>query len=190
MDLDLPSLIGRRPVARSAVEVRQLTDADLAMLSTERGIAPKELKRLGDAHHALARALASGMKPAEASILTGYTVSRISVLRTSPQFQDLVEFYSAHQTDVYADVQARMQNLSLDALETLRTRLEEEPEEFGSAMLLEIVKTLADRTGFGPSSKTTNLNVNLDLAGRLERARARIKEIEAAPVEASEEEVR
>jgi hypothetical protein len=37
-----------------------------------------------------------------------------------------------------------------------------------------VLKTLADRTGNGPSHKMTNVNVNVDLAARIESARRRV----------------
>jgi hypothetical protein len=49
-------------------------------------------------------------------------------------------------------------------------------------MLLEIVKTLADRTGYGPATKNTQVNLNVGIATTLERARQRVIEhLDAAP---------
>jgi hypothetical protein len=60
MDLDLETLgsIGRKSVPCLAEVVRPLTEADRALLATERGIQPSAIKRLTDSHHALARVLA------------------------------------------------------------------------------------------------------------------------------------
>jgi hypothetical protein len=42
--------------------------------------------------------------------------------------------------------------------------------------LTELVKMGADRTGFGPQSKSTNVNVTVDFGARLEAARRRVAE--------------
>ena len=42
-----------------------------------------------------------------------------------------------------------------------------------TGQLLDIVKMGADRTGHGPQTTATNLNVNVDIAAKLEAARKR-----------------
>lgn len=172
MDLDLP-LIGRKSVPILAEVVRSLTEADVALLQTERSIQPSSIKKLTDSHHALARVLAAGMSNAEASAVTGYTPSRISVLNDSPLFKELVEHYRKSEDGALADFQERMLSVGLTALDELKDRLETEPEKIGTATIIEAVKTLADRTGHGPQSKTTNLNVNVSLASRVAEGRRR-----------------
>ena len=114
------------------------------------------------------------MKPGEASLITGYSLSRISVLQGDPSFKELLEFYRSHQDAAYANLHDRMATLSMDALEELRERLDDHPEEFTPGALLEMVKTLADRTGFAPTTKSLNVNVDLNsFADRLEEARKR-----------------
>ncbi len=173
MDLDLDQLIGRKESPVMAEVLRPLGEADIALLAVEKGIQPNAIKRLTDSHHALARCLASGMSAVEASVVTGYTPSRISVLRDSPLFAELVAHYARGEDGALADLQERMLTVGLTAVEELKTRLEEEPEKIGTATLLEAVKTLADRTGHGPQSKTTNLNVNVSLASRVAEGRRR-----------------
>jgi hypothetical protein len=175
VDFDLnPRTTGRASVPLEAVYIRDLTVADIALLETERGIKPPIIKKLRDSHHSLARSLAAGMRPAEASMVTGYSLSRISILQADPTFQELLAFYRENTDAIYTDVHERMSTLSMEALEELRERLHDTPEQLSPMSLLEIVKTLSDRTGHGPSSKSTVLSVNVDLAGRLERARARL----------------
>lgn len=172
LDLDF-DLIGRKESPVLAEALRPLTGADVALLATERSTQPNAIKRLTDSHHALARCLAQGMKDVEASAVTGYTPSRISILRNSPLFAELVSHYQRVGDVALADLQERMLSVGLVAVEELKTRLEEEPEKIGTATLLEAVKTLADRTGHGPQSKTTNLNVNVSLAERVAEGRRR-----------------
>lgn len=172
MDLDLP-LTGRKTQPILAEVLRSLTEADVALLATERGIQPSSIKKLTDSHHALARCLAAGMSNAEVSAITGYTPSRISVLGDSPLFAELVEHYRKGEDGALADFQARALNVGLTALDELKDRLENEPEKIGTATIIEAVKALADRTGHGPSSKTTNVNLNVSLAERVAEGRRR-----------------
>lgn len=173
MDLNLEIRTkGRTPALDTAEAVRPLVEADLALLEVERATPAPALKRLRDSHHALARVLALGAKPAEASIITGYSASRISILQADPSFQELVSHYRGNSATAVADLQERMLTLSLDALEELRDRLNDNPELISNAMLLEVLKTGADRTGYGP--KSTQVNVNVNLAARMGAARQRI----------------
>lgn len=177
MDLDLPLIrtIGRAQRPLVAVEQREITAEDLALLSSERGIEPQPLKRLGERHHALARLLAQGTPPGEASIVTGLTLSRVSILRSDPAFSELVSFYKEKVDLAYSDMHSTLAGLSLDAATTLRDRLEESPEDITIGQLLEITKLGADRTGFGPKS-TQDVNVNVGLAQRMQEARERAEQ--------------
>ena len=187
MDLDLDiSLLGRKTQPLTAEIVRPLVPADLALLATERGIQPTAIKRLTDSHHALARCIAEGMSHVEASAITGYTPSRISVLLDSPLFAELVAHYRGNKNAALADLHERMLTIGLVAAEELKSRLEDEPEKIGTPTLIEALKTLADRTGHGPQTKTTNVNLNVSLAARVAEGRRRAMSappaLEAEPV--------
>src|SRR5262245_47529587 len=87
VDLGLNLHLGGRAAKPVFAQVtRPLREADLALLSSERGIQPVALKRITERHHALARCLATGMSATEASIVTGYSPSRISILKDDPAF--------------------------------------------------------------------------------------------------------
>lgn len=163
---------GRAPKAVSAEVLRELTESDLALLATERHIQPSHVKRLSDRHHALARCIATGMADTEAGLCTGYTASRISVLRGDPAFEELVAFYRADKGGLVHDLADKMASIAKDTADILHDRLSDEPEKFSTGELQEQLKILADRTGHGPSSKTT-VNVNLNLGDRLKSARER-----------------
>lgn len=177
MDLD-PDLFRTRGRAKRevvAAVVRELEGGDLALLGAEKGSETTTLKRLSERHHALARNLASGMPVGEAAIFSGYCASRVSILQDDPAFKELVVFYQ--QTEVmpmYRDLHQRLSGLALDAAEELAARLEETPENISVGQLMDVVKMGADRTGFGPQTSQTNVNINVDLAGRLQRARERV----------------
>lgn len=160
----------------SAVQVRELDEDDIALLGEEKGSKAPALKRLSERHHALARCLASGMEPGDAAITCGYVASRVSILQADPAFQELLAFYRQSVETKYLDMHGVLAGLSLDAAMELRERLELEMQSdekkltFGQ--LGELVKLGADRTGFGPQS--SQVNVNVDLAGRLQAARERV----------------
>jgi hypothetical protein len=160
----------------SAVQVRELDDVDVTLLGEERGTSAPPLKRLSERHHALARCLASGMTEGDAAITCGYVLSRVSILKADPAFQELLAFYRNDVNGKYLDMHGVLAGLSLDSAMELRDRLEADAEAnektISVGQLIELTKLGADRTGFGPQS--SQLNVNVDLAGRLEAARKRV----------------
>ena len=170
---------GRPGKAVTATMVRRLTAEDVAQQGP-RDVLQGGLMRLRDRHHALARCLASGMSEKDAGIITGYVGSRISVLKADPSFKQLVEFYRSHNDDIYRDayrdLHSKMAGLAEDTVEELSARLEEAPEQFDVSDLRETLKVLADRTGFGPATKSTNVNVTVDLAARLAEGIKRARE--------------
>lgn len=170
----------------SATQVRELDDADIALLGEEKGSVAPPLKRLSERHHALARCLASGsMSDSDAAITCGYAPSRVSILKADPAFQELLAFYRQDVNGKYLDMHGVLAGLSLDAAMELRERLEADIEgdekKITVTQLMELTKLGADRTGFGPQS--SQLNVNVDLAGRLEAARKRVEQRRLAPIQ-------
>ena len=150
-----PRLLGN--LAREGLSAqynRDLTAADIQALNGPRGAnLPRQIQKIRSSHHALARCLASGMKPHEASQITGYTQNRICLLQQDPTFQALLADYQVEAREIFADLNERMNNLSLDAIEELHERLQDAPEAFSIAMLLDVVKAFADRTGHGPGQE-------------------------------------
>ena len=172
--------ISLRPSAQAdrpeATLFKEIDEADLALLDQSAQGGPSKaargLRRLRDTHHALARLIAVGSSNIEASALTGYDPGYISVLKGDPAFRELVAHYRANLDLAQTDIVARMSGLSASFLAELQQRLEEEPEKLSNNFVLEAVKVLLDRTGHAPVSKS--INVNVDLASRLEAARRRI----------------
>lgn len=162
--MDLSSEIfrvkGRARKPLSASLVRQLEEADMALLGAEKGSQPPALKRLSERHHALARNLASGMSEGEAAIVCGYNISRVSILKNDPAFNELLSFYQGEVDLQYRDLHERLSGLALDAADELSTRLEDEPEKFSIGQLMEVTKLGADRTGHGPNTNGVSLNGN------------------------------
>lgn len=156
----------------------ELAEVDLDQLGEERGVQPIQIKKLRDSHHQIARLLASGMKDVEISAVTGYSQSRISILKNDPQFKQLIEMYRGDVKAAFADGLERLNNVFLDSLTELHERVVEEPESIGTPMLLTLVTEMADRVGHGKQTKTAHLNVNVSMGDRLEAARQRARIIE------------
>jgi hypothetical protein len=113
------------------------------------------------------------MKPGEAANLVGYSQSRVSILQADPAFANLVAIYRNEVNEIFTDFNVKLKTIAVDAADILHERLLDDPDSIKDGTLLEIMKAGADRTGFGPQTKSTNVNVNIDLAGRLESARRR-----------------
>lgn len=145
---------------------RDLTEADLQALALPRGNVPRTLVRIHASHHSLARCLATGMKPLQASLVTGYSPGRISQLQRDPAFIALVADYAREAKSTFADLAERMASVSLDALEILHEKMQEAPEAMTVPVLLDIIKAFADRTGYGPNQ---SLNVKFDTSDLIDR---------------------
>lgn len=165
---------GRAAKALSAEVVRELTTSDLGLLATERSIKPTHLQRITDRHHALARCLATGMSATEAGLVTGYTGSRISVLRGDPSFEELIAFYQRENAPAVLGLSEKLIAIANDSADVLLDRLELEPESFARDELVDNIKLGADRSGHGPQSKTTNVNLHVNLGDRMKAARERV----------------
>lgn len=189
--MDLPEL-GLRITGRAKAPLtfdisRELDEGDLQRLEEPRGATPTPIKKLRERHHALARLLAGGTPPGEAAIICGYSASRVSILMSDPAFSELVAHYRETTAERYYDAHAAMAALHVDAVEVLRERLEEAPEEFTIGQLIEAGKFSADRTGFGPSTKS-EVNVKVGLADRLNQARERVSRMrDVTPKEIDDE---
>lgn len=64
-----------------------------------------------------------------------------------------------------------MRQNALEAQTIIAERLEDEPATIGIDTLLDITKLGADRTGFGPQSRSTHLHAHFNFADRLKAAR-------------------
>jgi hypothetical protein len=122
--------------------------------------------------------LADGMPPQQAAIVCGYSGSRISILQSDPAFMELIAHYREVRTERYFDGMQSMAELHLDAVEEIRDRLEEKPEDFTHGQLMELMKLTADRTGKGPSTKS-EVDIKIGLADRLQSGYARVQALRA-----------
>lgn len=171
----LDDAFGEEPLSFS--EGRTLTSSDLALLASGAGVSrssPPSIKRLRARHHALAKALAEGMRPGIAAATYGYDPSRVSILQGDPTFGELVAHYRKEVDHDYRRVHERLADLSVEALDEIERRLEDEPEKISVTQLTKLVEMTADRTGHGPKA-SQDVNVNIGFADRLREARKRLE---------------
>lgn len=138
------------------------------------GVANPTLKAIRNTHHRLAQLLAAGMDETPAGRLCNYSPSRVSVLKTSPAFQELLSYYADKVEQEFVEFAHAAGELSKDFLGELQRRLDETPEAFTPTTLMEAIRTLADRSGNAPVQRSFNVNTNVDLGARLAAARARV----------------
>jgi hypothetical protein len=169
----------RVPVEDVFFSVEPLTAEDIEAYrkqmasGTPLGVQAVDIKALRHTHHRLAQMLAVGVDETVAAKLCNYSVSRVSILKGDPAFAELLAHYTEDVKEEWADFMATAANLSMDFLQELQKRLDENPEQFSVNALNEALKTLADRSGHAPVTKTQNVNINLDLGDKLRRARER-----------------
>lgn len=181
MDLGLEIEVRRSGRAVIPVEARierELTLADIEGLKEVRGTEPRLLKRVSDRHHSLARLIAAGMEHNKAELVVGYEPGRASILKQDPMFQQLIEFYRSQESKAVRDLGEKLSGIASDALDEIADRLEdaEERKKISLGNLMKLGEMGADRTGFGPSSTQTNVNIHVGLADRLAAARKRAQE--------------
>lgn len=167
-------------------EPRPLTREDLALLKEKRPDKPI-IQRLRDPHHKLARLLAMGVKNAEAGAIAGYSIARVMTLQNDPAFKQLIEEYRGIVTESWKEQVDEYMSLAVSNMVKSERQIAEHldrADEEGELLPLSKLDTISqgrmDRFGYG--KKQTNLNVNVDFAAQLEKARQRSgKQIEARP---------
>jgi len=159
--------------------VTPLTSSDLDKLAETRGVTAPPLKRLSDRHHKLARAIASGRSLSECAIIAGYDPSRVSVLKTDATFQDLISYYRSQGARGDDLLLNELTGLSFDSVTEMRRRVEENPDDLSVDELARLAQLGLDRSGYGPK-RTEEKNLTVNFGDRLEAARKRVIEHEAA----------
>lgn len=165
---------GRKSAPLHAEFSRELTTLDMTLQNTK-ATPQGGIQKLRSSHHAAARYFALGMHNYEVAAITGYTEARLSVLKSDPTFQELVQYYQDNSTEKVVELRDRMLTVGMDALDVLQERLDERPDDFKNAELTDVVRTMADRTGNGPSSSSVNVNVDAQLSEVMARARSRVE---------------
>jgi hypothetical protein len=163
---------------RSIISVKPLVREDLAALREPRDT--KTLMKLRDPHHRVARLVASGLRPDAVVARSGYSMTRYQTLKNDPAFKQLVAEYRKEVDKVWAESVDDFHEMAvsnmLKAERQIAEKLEE-ADELGETLptrdLIAISRDAADRFGYG--KKTTNTNINIDFAARLEGALKRSK---------------
>lgn len=175
-----PPARGRRPKHIFAEYRRDINEADVQALwdlpagGLDSNTRP--LVKLRFQHHYLARLIAQGEPDTRCALCTGYSPSRISILKGDPAFQELISYYKTQVEEVYIDVHQRLAAMSLNSLEELQDRLDTEPEKFSIRELKELVEMGMDRTGHGPQSKVQHSgNVGFLTGDVLEKLKAEVR---------------
>ena len=127
LDLTIPPARGRRPADVEFGYLRDLDENDVLILGTSEplGATTPAIKKIRDSHHKLASLLASGLKDVEVSLITGYSQSRISILKHDPAFKNLLSFYAESARGINIEVMTRLKDLGIDAVQELHSRLDE-----------------------------------------------------------------
>lgn len=140
-----PARGGRRSAPPLTIQVvRALTEDDLPQLSSPPpvGSTAPSIASLRASHHQLAQLLARGVPDTEASLITGYSISRISILKGDPTFSELLANYHTERELVFADTLERMRVLGLSTLDELQERLEHDPTRWSNRELMEMAELM------------------------------------------------
>ena len=189
-EIDIGSARGGRKPQREAdiAVVRSLTVDDLASLGEspdEKTLPSGQLQRLGYRHHQIAQLIARGMEEGEVSLITGYSPSYLSVLKSKSDFRSLVEYYHLQREQVFVDVLERMKDLGLQTLDELQGRLDAEPEKWTKRELMDMAKLLlvdsgASGGGFhGSSGGAPQVAVNVSFVRAAHPGSATVIDVEA-----------
>lgn len=124
------------------------------------GVDTSPRQKMSMRHHRVAQLLAQGTPPGEVAVVTGLALTTISILQSDPMFKELLNYYAGEVDEAFRDAQTEMGELALDVIAEIRSRLENSPQSLSASVLDSLLKTLADRTGNGPTS-TNNINVGV-----------------------------
>lgn len=160
-----------RPAPELWIEIiGAISETDLATLNSpdSLGSQPIPIKALRASHHNLAQMLARGMPDTEVSLITGYSPSRISILKKDPSFAEILAGYREIREHVFVDTLERMKVLGLSTLDELQERLETEPDKWTNRELMEMAelllvkpRTMGTQTGVGGSGSAPGVTVQV-----------------------------
>lgn len=144
---DLISSNRGRPPSLTMTYVRPLGLADVPFIKNPRTghVVPagQPLLQIRARHHSAARMIAEGLSLAQISGITGYTPARISTLKQSPDFVNLVSMYREQKDAVFIDVHEKKAELAVMVVDELKDRLED-GKVFTNTELRELLKALND----------------------------------------------
>ena len=164
-----PEILSVRPATREEV------------LGCVRASNMNDVKALKDSHHRVARLVALGLRTEQVAMESGYSIGRVSTLKASPAFQELVASYRAVVDDEFAtaadEYYSTVAANRIIAARRLNDMLSDDEKQFTPAQLVSIHADAADRTGY--PKRSVAVNVNVDFAAKLDQAVRRSKEVQA-----------
>ena len=137
--------------------VRPMVKADIESLR-EPSARPRVAK-LRDSHLSMIRMFAAGLTNAEVAHQTGYTVSRVSLIRNTPAVQERVaKFHEAADSAAQKTIDSIQEMQTEIARKGLRHTLDKiEDGELSDQLVIKAVDSALDRIGY--HRKTTKENV-------------------------------
>lgn len=172
---------GRIASKKEIGPIRELTREDMELLKAPRPKSPT-VGTIRDSHHRVARLFAMGLRKHEVHAKSGYSQSRLTTLLADPSFTNLIETYRnlvdqswKAEVDEFYELASKNKIVAERMIADQLEEAEESETPVPLKTLVAIVADRADRTGHG--KKTTNVNVNVDLGSRLERARVRASQV-------------
>jgi hypothetical protein len=182
---DILDLDPERPHRLEAEVLGPLTLEDAAHARDYKGIKAPAVLRFRDAHHRLARYLALGLRDYEVSAVTGYSLSRISILKSDPAFENLISIYRQSPIGDHGEVRDLMEERKIKSERVQVHFLDQVLDKADNNGPVEVaeVRIAMDMNSdandrIGHSKRSAQLNVNLDLASRISAGRSRAKLIE------------
>lgn len=164
---------GRLAHEPKVASVQALTREDLLRLKQPRP-AQGRPRLMRNAHHRLARYVASGLRTEEILRLTGYSSSRFSNLSRDPAFQQLVALYTGKVDEAFVRSQNEVQEVAAELIMRNLRKVEEHYDDADESeeriplkTLVAVGADLMDRFGYG--KKSTQRNENLDFAAMMEQ---------------------
>lgn len=152
--------------------VRAIIRDDLPRLAQPRDKTATYPQRLRESHHHVAELIAAGFDLTAVAMLTGYSFNRVSQLCQSPAMQELIAVLRESMAGRRLEVVDAFRELEANNLLVAERQIGDhlaEADERGELLsigeLEKIAKSRADRI-YG--KKSTNVNVNVDFAARLE----------------------
>lgn len=112
---------------------------------------PRDLKKIREKHHSIARMIADGLTQRMAARIAGMSESYVSVLLNSPAMQELVEMYRIHNGAASRVITEKLRATGMKAVEMLDKALDAGSITDPHA-LTSIAKLGLDRSDHGPSS--------------------------------------
>lgn len=161
--LRLPTVLGVRSLTSDEVE---------SHAAREIGVKASPLQRISSRHRHLAHLTASGMSTSEAAVAVGLSISRVSILKADPTFQELVARREKELADAGLGFHEKAEGLTLDMLDELQERIELDPDSFSIDELLDGVTKIGDRTGHAPK-RVEEKHHFFNIGDRLAQARER-----------------